>query len=185
MDDATGRKADDAPPLSLAAKLTILRAMQCEADGREPTLRELAQATAPYPGAKAALSTGAWSDLLSGATNNPSSSTIGSLAQALGCPPAFLLPGWDGLASLSIYWAQPEARRALRTISGLGEEGAALLAAAADRIREELAGGTPPPAETPDLPVAAESNTRGRPRTRKRLSFDDAARRAAEDLEEQ
>jgi len=54
----------------------------------------------------------------------PNTSTIAALARAFDCSSAYLLPGWDGLTSLTVHRDSPAACEALRPVSDLDEEGA-------------------------------------------------------------
>lgn len=74
-------------------------------------------------------------DLLNGVKANPSTAQLIGLARAFDCPVAYLLPGYNGLTSLSVYEEYPDAREALRLIHDLGEAGAAELLEAAREIR--------------------------------------------------
>ncbi|MGW1064422.1 hypothetical protein ACWD4F_07910 [Streptomyces aureus] len=120
-------------------------------------------------------------DLLNGVKSNPSASQLRGLARAFDSPVAFLLPGYNGLTSLSVYEEHQDAREALRLIHDLGEVGAAELleAARAIRLRHERTDLSVPEIPEP-MPLPAEPRRPGR---RRRVSFTEAAERAISDLE--
>ncbi|WP_143053684.1 hypothetical protein [Streptomyces sp. 2112.2] len=120
-------------------------------------------------------------DLLNGVKSNPSTSQLMGLARALECPAAYLLPGYNGLTSLSVYEEHQDAREALRLVHDLGEAGAAELLEAAREIRLRHGGSDLTVPEVPDPPPPAAEPPR--PGRRRRLSFTEAAERAVSDLE--
>ncbi|MFD5427451.1 hypothetical protein [Streptomyces sp. NPDC127084] len=167
--------------VSLASKLALLLRRKTAADGREPSIRALAAATAETPNGKPAMTHQVVNDLLNGTKANPQLSQLLGLARAFRCPTAFLLPGYNGLTSLSVYEEHPDAREALRLIHDLGAAGAAELreAARAIRLRHGHSDVAVPevPEPMPELPIAP------RPGRRRRLSLSEAAERAVSDLE--
>lgn len=112
---------DRIQPLSLRTKLLALLRRRRDRDGFTPSAREVSAATTPAGQRKPILSHGQVNSLMNGTSNNPTSSTVVTLAAALGAPAAFLLPGeeWDDLAALTVYRERPEARQALRLMQGL------------------------------------------------------------------
>ncbi|WP_411142349.1 hypothetical protein [Streptomyces sp. x-80] len=165
----------------LASKLALLLRRKVEAAGKTPSTRTLAAATAEAPGEKPAMTHQVVNDLLNGVKSNPSTSQLQGLARAFECPVAYLLPGYNGLTSLSVYEEQQDAREALRLVHDLGEAGAAELLEAAREIRLRHGRSDLTVPEVPEpLPPVAEPPRPGR---RRRLSFAEAADRAVSDLE--
>ncbi|WJV48863.1 hypothetical protein [Streptomyces flavofungini] len=167
--------------IPLSSKLAHLLRRKLGKNGRTPSTRALAAATAQTAGGKPAMTHQVINDLLNGVRENPTASQLVGLAKAFDCPIAYLLPGYNGLTSLSVYEGQQDARKALLLIHDLGEAGAAELLEAAREIRlrhgrSDL--GVPEVPEPP--PPAAETPRPGR---RRRLSFSEAAERAVSDLE--
>ena len=120
-------------------------------------------------------------ELLNGDKSNPTVAQLAGLARALDSPVAYLLPGYNGLTSLSVYEEHQDAREALRLVHDLGEDGVAELLEAAREIRRRHGHSDLTVPEVPDpLPTAAEPPRPGR---RRRLSFTEAAERAVSDLE--
>lgn len=170
------------PSVPLAGKLALLlRREAAKTGGRIPSVRAVAAATAERPGAKPVMTYQVVNDLLNGVKSNPSTAQLIGLARALNCPPPYLLPGYDGLTSLSVYESQQHARAALRLIHDLGETGAAeLLEAAREiRLRHGYADLTIPEVP-PQLPLPPEPPRPGR---RRRLDVSEAARTAIADPE--
>ncbi|MFE9770698.1 hypothetical protein ACF09H_08625 [Streptomyces sp. NPDC014983] len=169
------------PDVPLASKLALLLRRKTEADGKTPSTRALAAATAERPGERPAMTHQVVNDLLNGVKSNPSISQLRGLARAFDCPVAFLLPSYNGLTSLSVYEEQQDAREALRLVHDLGEAGAAELLEAAREIRLRHGRTDLTVPEVPEpMPPAAEPPRPGR---RRRLSFTEAAERAVSDLE--
>lgn len=164
----------------LSSKLALLLRRKRDADGRAPSTRSIAAATAETPGGRPALTHQVVNDLLNGVKSNPQTSQLVGLARAFDSPVAYLLPGYNGLTSLIVYEGQPDAREALRLIHDLGEVGAAELLEAAREVRQRHGRSDLDVPEVPALPPAAESPRPGR---RRRLSFTEAAERAVSDLE--
>lgn len=170
------------PDVPLASKLALLLRRKTEADGRTPSTRALAAATAEGPGEKPAMTHQVVNDLLNGVKSNPSISQLRGLARAFDCPVAFLLPGYNGLTSLSVYEEQQDVREALRLVHDLGAAGATELLEAAREIRLRHGRSDLTVPEVPEpIPPAAEPPRR--PGRRRRLSFTEAAERAVSDLE--
>lgn len=169
------------PDIPLASKLALLLRRKVQAEGKTPSTRTLAAATAEQPGGKPAMTHQVVNDLLNGIKANPTITQLQGLARAFDCPVPYLLPGYNGLTSLSVYERQQDAREALRLIHDLGEGGAAeLLEAAREiRLRHGCSDLTVPEVPEPAPPVAEPP----RPGRRRRLSFSEAAERAVSDLE--
>ncbi|MFM9499559.1 hypothetical protein ACKI1Q_38945 [Streptomyces galilaeus] len=169
------------PDIPLVSKLAILLNRKREVDGKTPSTRVIAAATAETPGGKPVMTYQVVNDLLNGDKSDPRSSQLAGLARALSGPVAYLLPGYNGLTSLSVYEEHEDAREALRLIHDLGEAGAAELLEAAREIRLRHGHSDLTVPEVPEpLPPAAEPPRPGR---RRRLSFTEAAERAVSDLE--
>ncbi|MEU8968997.1 hypothetical protein AB0D11_06915 [Streptomyces monashensis] len=169
------------PDTPLANKLAVLLGRKRGADGKTPSTRAIAAATAETPGGKPAMTHQVVNDLLNGIKANPQVSQLLGLARAFDCPVAYLLPGYNGLTSLTVYEQQQDAREALRLVHDLGQAGAAELLEAAREIRSRHGRADLTVPEVPEpLPPAAEPPRPGR---RRRLSFTEAAERAVSDLE--
>ncbi|QSS91290.1 hypothetical protein [Streptomyces sp. M54] len=173
---------DQPQQLSLSAKLLALLRLRRDPDGYTPSVRDIAQATTPAGPRKRALSHGTVNSLLNGSNSNPRASTLAALAQALGAPAAFLLPGqeWDDLAALAVYRERPEAREALRLMSGLKVQDIVEITMQLREIRVRRGLPEDVPA-IPPPPPGVDHPREGRPR--RLLSWDEAAERAADDLE--
>ncbi|WP_405613453.1 hypothetical protein [Streptomyces sp. NBC_00076] len=169
------------PDTPLASKLAVLLRRKRGADGKTPSTRVIAAATAQAPGGKPAMTHQVVNDLLNGDKSNPTISQLAGLARALNSPVAYLLPGYNGLTSLAVYEKHQDAREALRLVHDLGEAGAAELLEAAREIRLRHGHSDLTVPEVPEpLHPAAEPPRPGR---RRRLSFTEAAERAVSDLE--
>ncbi|MQY11424.1 hypothetical protein SRB5_15420 [Streptomyces sp. RB5] len=169
------------PEIPLASKLAILLDRKRGADGKIPSTRAIAAATAEVPGGRPAMTHQVVNDLLNGVKVNPSTSQLQGLARAFDCPVAFFLPGYNGLTSLSVYEEQQDAREALRLVHDLGQAGVTELLEAAREIRARHGRTDLTVPEVPEaIPPAAEPPRPGR---RRRLSFTEAAERAISDLE--
>ncbi|MFJ4684743.1 hypothetical protein [Streptomyces sp. NPDC088789] len=168
--------------IPLASKLALLlRRKAAKAGGKTVSTRALAAATAEQPGGKAAMTHQAMNDFLNGVKTSASTTQLIGLARAFDCPVTYLLPGYNGLTSLTVYEAQQDAREALRLIHDLGADGAAELLDAAREIRLRHGHRDLTVPEVPEpLPPLAEPPRPGR---RRRLSFSEAAERAVSDLE--
>ncbi|MFI2258915.1 hypothetical protein [Streptomyces tubercidicus] len=172
---------DRTQPLSLRSKLLTLLRLRRDRDGFTPSARDVSAATTPDGQRKPVLSHGQVSSLMNGASSNPTSSTVVALAAALSVPAAFLLPGeeWDDLAALTVYRERPEAREALRLMHGLEVQDILEICTILREARRRAG----LPEEVPAIPLpppGVDQPREGRPR---RLSLDEAARRAADDLE--
>ncbi|MGW4979804.1 hypothetical protein [Streptomyces mirabilis] len=169
------------PDTPLSSKLAVLLGRKLRADGKTPSTRDIADATAKTPGGKRTMTHQVVNDLLNGVKANPTIAQLMGLARAFESPVAYLLPGYNGLTSLSVYEEYPDAREALRLIHDLGEAGAAELLEAAREIRLRHGHSDLTVPEVPEtLPSVAEPPRPGR---RRRLSFTEAAERAVSDLE--
>ncbi|GAA3304675.1 hypothetical protein GCM10020295_56430 [Streptomyces cinereospinus] len=169
------------PDTPLSSKLAVLLSRKRGADGRTPSVRVIAAATAETPGGKPAMTHQVVNDLLNGTKANPTTSQLIGLARAFDCPVAYLLPGYNGLTSLAVYEEHQDVREALRLVHDLGQAGAAELLEAAREIRSRHGHSDLTVPEVPEsLPPATEPPRPGR---RRRLSFTEAAERAVSDLE--
>ncbi|MGM9465420.1 hypothetical protein [Streptomyces murinus] len=170
------------PDVPLASKLALLlHRKAAKANGKTPSTRTLAAATAEEPAGKPAMTHQVVNDLLNGVKSNPSTAQLIGLARAFECPVPYLLPGYNGLTSLTVYEGHHRAREALRLIHDLGEAGATELLEAAREIRLRHGRTDLTVPEVPEqLPPVAEPPRPGR---RRRLSFSEAAERAISDLE--
>ncbi|MFI6050422.1 hypothetical protein ACIBCO_10055 [Streptomyces violascens] len=164
----------------LSSKLALLIRRMRDRDGKAPSTRSIAAATAETPDGKPALTHQVVNDLLNGTKDNPSVNQVAGLARAFEAPIAYLLPGYNGLTSLGVYERQPAAREALRLIHDLGETGAAELLEAAREIRLRH---NKSDLDIPEVPTLPETVEPPRPGRRRRLSFTEAAERAVSDLE--
>ncbi|MFJ9617875.1 hypothetical protein [Streptomyces noursei] len=178
MEDSTDRRQ----PMSLASKLLTALRLRRGPDGFIPSARDVHLATAQPGQRKPLLSHGQVNGLMNGSSSNPTSATITALAQALDVPSAFLLPGqeWDDLAALTVYMQHPEARKVLRLMQGLEVQDLVEITIKLQQIRARrgLAEDVPP---IPSPPPGVDQPREGRPR--RRLSLNEAAQRAADDLE--
>ncbi|MGW4599265.1 hypothetical protein ACWEOA_28805 [Streptomyces sp. NPDC004457] len=166
-------------PLSLTAKLLALLRLRRDPDGYTPSARDVSEATRTGQGAS--ISHGQVTSLLNGSSGNPRMSTISSVAEALGAPAAFLLPGseWDDLTALTMYATSPEAREVLRLMQGLEVQDILEISSRLREIRRRE--GLPEDVPTiPPPPPGVDQPREGRPRRR---SLDEAADRAADYLE--
>ncbi|MFI6464488.1 hypothetical protein [Streptomyces sp. NPDC050538] len=169
------------PDTPLSSKLAVLIGRKRRSDGKTLSVRDIAAATAEAPGGKPAMTHQVVNDLLNGVKANPTVSQLAGLARALASPVAYLLPGYNGLTSLSVYEDCPDAREALRLIHDLGDAGAAELLEAAREIRLRHGRSDLAVPEVPEpIPPVPEPPRPGR---RRRLSFTEAAERAVSDLE--
>ncbi|WP_435970176.1 hypothetical protein [Streptomyces sp. Qhu_M48] len=169
------------PQVPLASKLALLLGKKRDKVGKTPSTRAIATATAQEAGGKPAMTHQVVNELLTGEKTDPKLSQLLGLARAFETPVSFLLPGYNGLTSLTVYEEYPEAREALRLIHDLGPGGAHELLEAAREIRSRHGRSNLTVPEIPEpLPAVPEAPRPGR---RRRLSFDEAAQRAASDLE--
>ncbi|MEU7638451.1 hypothetical protein AB0C11_20505 [Streptomyces sp. NPDC039016] len=169
-------------PLTLGAKLMHLLRRRRDRDGFLPSTREVTAATVPPGHRKPTVSHNTFSSLMNGSSNNPTSATLVALSRALDAPSAFLMPGqeWDDLTALTVYQELPEAREALRLMQGLeSQEIVEIINQLREARRQRgLAEDVPP---IPPPPPGVDQPREGRPR--RRLSLNEAAQRAADDLE--
>lgn len=167
-------------PLSLSAKLAALLRLNRDQDGFIPSAREVAEATAS-PGRRK-LSHGQVNGLMNGTSSNPTMSTVAALSGALDAPAAFLLPGpeWDDLTALTVYQERPEAREVLRLMQDLPEPDILDTITQLRELRRRAGLPQDVPA-IPPPPPGVDQPRDGRPR--RHLSLDEAAERAADDLE--
>ncbi|MER6126915.1 hypothetical protein ABT173_30880 [Streptomyces sp. NPDC001795] len=174
--------SDGLEPSSLSAKLLALLRLRRDPDGFTPSARDVAQATSNPGRRKPVLSHGQVNSLLNGTSSNPTSSTIAALAGALDAPAAFLLPGaeWDDLTALTVYRERPEARETLRLMQGLEVQDILEINIRLREIRGRRGLSNDVPA-IPPPPPGVDQPREGRPR--RHLSWDEAAERAAADLE--
>ena len=166
-------------PQALAAKLDLLLRRLAMRIGHTPSVRELAARTAPPDGGSPTLSHPVINDLLNGTKANPPCTTIQAVAQAFEAPSAYLLPGWNDLASLTVYEQEQRAREALRLVAGLDSEAFDELLAAAREIRDRRMPGSGAVPEVPDVPPLPPEPARpGRRRGGRRSDAEMAARAA-------
>ena len=173
----------DTPELmGLGAKLLTLLRLRRDPDGFTPSARDVAEATSTPGQRKPCLSHGQVNSLLNGSSCNPRSSSVTALAQALDAPAAFLLPGseWDDLTALTVYRERPEAREALRLMQDLEVQDIADTVSMLRKMRRNKGLPEDVPA-IPPPPPGVDQPREGRPR--RRLSLNEAAERAAADLE--
>ncbi|MDQ0990771.1 hypothetical protein [Streptomyces sp. V3I7] len=173
---------DQADQLGLGAKLLALLRLRRDPDGYIPSARDVSAATRQGGQAKPNLSHGQASSLMNGTSCNPTAATIAALAQALGAPAAFLLPGseWDDLTALTVYATHPEARQALRLMHGLEVQDIAEINSMLLEKRRRVGLSEDVPS-IPPPPPGVDQPREGRPR--RWLSMNEAAERAAADLE--
>jgi transcriptional regulator with XRE-family HTH domain len=170
---------DSGQALSLQAKLIALLRLRRDPDGFTPSARDISNATRKAPGAS--VSHGQVTSLFNGSSGNPTTSTIGAVADALGAPAAFLLPGaeWDDLTALSVFVSRPEAREVLRLMLGLEVQDILEISSTLREIRRREGLPEDVPA-IPPPPPGVDQPREGRPRRR---SLHEAAERAADYLE--
>lgn len=169
------------PFTPLASKLALLLRRKRGVDGKTPSTRTIAAATAEAPGQRPAMTHQVVNEILNGTKTDLKTSQLLGLARAFETPLPYLLPGYNGLTSLTVYEEYQDAREALRLIHDLGPSGAAELLEAAREIRSRHGHTDLTVPEVPEpLPAVAEPPRPGR---RRRLSFDEAAQRAVSDLE--
>lgn len=171
---------DQPGPLSLGAKLLVLLRLRRDPQGFIPSAREVADSTKGAESRGSALSHATVNGLMNGTSTNPTSSTLVALADALGAPVPFLLPGWDDLTALTVFEESPGAREVLRLLQGLEMQDIEDIVKRLREVRRQRG----LPAEVPALPpppAGVDQPRDGRPR--RRLSFNEAAERAADDLE--
>ncbi|MFE7780582.1 hypothetical protein [Streptomyces nigrescens] len=165
----------------LSTKLMALLRLRRDPEGFPPSVRDIAEATTPAGQRKPAVSHGTVNGLVNGTNHNPRVSTLTALAQALDAPSAFLLPGpaWDDLTALTVYRERPEAREALRLMQGLEVQDILEICTMLREARHRAGLPEDVPA-IPTPPPGVDQPREGRPR---RLSLNEAAERAADDLE--
>ncbi|MFJ8430500.1 hypothetical protein ACIQ9P_04250 [Kitasatospora sp. NPDC094019] len=122
------------PPWSLSYKLRFLQARLTGKEDPPLSTRDLADRSSGEDG-KPLIAHTVIHATLTGAKTNPPLTTVLGLSASFGCPPAFLLPGYDDLASLEVYDQYEQAREALRLVAELGEAGAEGLLQAAQGMR--------------------------------------------------
>ncbi|WP_261951627.1 hypothetical protein [Streptomyces nigrescens] len=170
---------DAGRPLSLHAKLLALLRLRRDPDGFTPSARDIADTTRREP--TATISHGQVTSLINGSSRNPTASTIEAVANALGAPAAFLLPGaeWDDLTALSAFVSRPEVREILRLTQDLDAQDILEIRSRLQEIRRRK--GLPEDVPTiPPPPPGVDQPREGRPRRR---SMHEAAERAADYLE--
>lgn len=171
---------DQPGPPSLATKLLVLLRLRRDPQGFIPSAREVADATNEARNRGPRLSHATVNGLINGTSTNPTSSTLVALADALGAPAPFLLPGWDDLTALTIFEENPGAREVLRLLRDLEMQDIEDTVKKLREVRRQRG----LPEEVPALPpppTGVDQPRDGRPR--RRLSFNEAAERAADDLE--
>ncbi|WP_369258919.1 hypothetical protein [Streptomyces sp. R35] len=168
--------------MSLSAKLMALFRLRRDPDGFIPSAHDVAKATSKSRPGKPVVSHGQVNSLLNGSSCNPRSSTVTALSLALDAPAAFLLPGteWDDLTALTVYRQRPEAREVLRLMQDLEVQDIVEIKSMLRKMRREAGLSEDVPA-LPPPPPGVDQPREGRPR--RRLSLNEAAERAAADLE--
>jgi transcriptional regulator with XRE-family HTH domain len=192
MNHMTATPSND-QPRSITEKLQFLLQLRRHPNGHLLSAREVAAATVgpaqPTPSISSRVgpaqpaplvSSSQVNQLISGRKTNPTTLTLMALAQAFNVPAPYLLPNWDDLTALCVIEKDPQAREVVRLLDGLERED---ITAAIQYLREKReARGLPlDVAEEPTPPAGVDRPRTGRPR--RRLSFDEAADRAADDLE--
>ncbi|MFF7586719.1 hypothetical protein ACFZCK_04400 [Kitasatospora purpeofusca] len=165
---------------TLASKLLLLLRLRRSPEGHIPSARDVSNWSTEPGHLRPAVSHTQTNDLINGRNANPTSATLTALARALDAPAAFLLPGWNDLTALRVLHEHEAACEAVRHMDGLGVEDMARIVEAVKHIRRERG----LPASVPKVPVppaGVDQPRWGRPR--RRLSFAEAAQRAADDLE--
>nr|BEK65774.1 hypothetical protein KPHV_30010 [Kitasatospora purpeofusca] len=161
------------PPWTLATKLRFLHARLTGKEDPPLSTRDLA-ARASDENGKPLITHTVIHATLAGTKTNPPASTLMGLSAVFGCPPAFLLPEYDDLASLEVYHQHEQAREALRLVAELGEAGAEGLLQAAQGMRAarglDPTGGPPAPARDTAAP------------RRRRLSRTEAAKASRQEI---
>ncbi|WP_145497467.1 hypothetical protein [Streptomyces sp. CFMR 7] len=170
---------DTGRALSLQAKILALLRLRRDDDGFTPSAKDVAADTRKGPGKS--VSHGQVNSLFNGSSSNPTSSTLSSVASALGAPAAFLLRGteWDDLSALAVFVSRPEAREALRLMQGLEVQDILEISTRLREIRRQKGLSEDVPT-IPPPPPGVDQPREGRPRRR---SLHDAAERAADYLE--
>ncbi|GAA1919596.1 hypothetical protein [Streptantibioticus ferralitis] len=173
---------DRREPLNLAEKLLVLLRLRRDPEGYTPSAKDVTNATVLPGQRKPAVSHGQVSSLIAGTSRNPQLSTLATLARALDAPTAFLMPGtaWDDLAALTVYQQSSEARETLRLMQGLEVQDIVEVCMRLKEIRRRRGLPEDVPA-IPPPPPGVDQPREGRPR--RRLSLNEAAERAADDLE--
>ncbi|MFB6613381.1 helix-turn-helix domain-containing protein [Streptomyces sp. NPDC085524] len=156
--------------LSIADKLKALMAGR---RGRGHTSRSLSDSVDALPGDHPSVSFATIAKVANGSQDNPTVGTLLALCEALGVPPAHLLPHgpYDDLEALEAF-EDPLARRVLALLSGLPHSELAGVITDLERRRAHLG------LEVPRSAAEAPPSKR-----RRRRSTDEAARYAADSLE--
>jgi transcriptional regulator with XRE-family HTH domain len=163
--------------LTLAAKLKhLVRRLSPDQPFSE---RHLSAAVRELPGHTRGGSRTAINKLLRGIDDNPTVVTLMALAQVLGAPAPFLLPGWDDLTALSVLQRRPQAVEILRHLDGVPEADLRDLLEDIKKRRMEL--GLPQTVDPVHIDPHDQNETD--PHDPRRRSPKDSARYAADSLE--
>ncbi|MCY0961290.1 helix-turn-helix domain-containing protein [Streptomyces sp. H27-H5] len=105
---------------SIADKLRALMAGRRGPNGRSHTSRSLSASVDALPGEHPSVSFAAVAKIANGSQDNPTVGTLLALCEALGVPPAHLLPheAYDDLEALKAF-EDPLARQVLALLNGL------------------------------------------------------------------
>ncbi|GAA0695362.1 hypothetical protein GCM10010193_57640 [Kitasatospora atroaurantiaca] len=176
----TGAQTPEGDGPTLAGKLQLLLRLRREPDGHIPSARDISNRSTAPGYLRPAISHTQVNDLINGKNTNPTSATLTALARAFEAPAAYLLPGCKDLPALEVFESQPLARTAVRLMQDLEVEDITEVIETVKAIRRRR-GLADSVAEIPVPPAGVDQPRQGRPR--RRLSFAEAAQRAAEDLE--
>lgn len=159
--------------LSIADKLKALMGAR-RGRARGHTSRSLSKSVDALPGDHPSVSFAAIAKIANGSQDNPTVGTLLALCEALGVPPAHLLPhgAYDDLEALEAF-EDPLARHVLVLLSGLPQSELAGVITDLERRRAHL-GLDPDPRSAAEAPPS---------KLRRRRSTDEAARYAADSLE--
>ncbi|MFI5987017.1 hypothetical protein ACIBEA_39905 [Streptomyces sp. NPDC051555] len=166
--------------LTLAAKLGFLLRRRPGPDGEPPSNRTLSAEFRALPGHTRGGSVQQLANLRGGEDDNPTTNTLTALATILGAPSAFLLPGWDDVAVLSVIECNPTARDVVRHLEGLPQGDLEALLGNLRKRRMEL--GLEPEVPVTEIPTEIDTGDVTR-RYRRRRSMKEAAKYAADSLE--
>jgi len=171
---------------SLAEKLTALMASRRDIRDRPHTSRSLSAAVDALPGDHASVSYASVNKLANGSQDNPTVHTVVAVCEALGVPPAHLLPhdAYSDLAALQTF-EDPRARHILALLGGLSHSALDDIVAELERRRAEQ--GLEPlqrrDEATEEAPLSQEEPTPAPRHGRRRRSSREAAEYAADSLE--
>lgn len=162
--------------LTLAAKLRHLVRL-LPADRR--SVRKISAAIKALPGHTRGGSHAAINNLLSGADDNPTVTTLVALSQVLKVPAPFLLPGWDDVKTLTVLQGRGEVAEIVRHLDGLsGEDLAGVLA----YVKEQRSVAGLPVNSNP-IPIEPYGTDDANQKDPRRRSAEESAKYAADSLE--